>query len=70
MLNGLELLFSYQVELTLLRTIAADDFRVILLLPGRRAHGKIIMFPELEEGAHTLPTNLIAENHLWELTGS
>ena len=66
-LNGLELLFSYQVELTLLRTIAADDFRVILLLPGKRAHGKIIMFPELEEGAYSLPTNLIADNHLWEL---
>jgi hypothetical protein len=67
-LSGLELLFSYQVELNLLRTIAADDFRVILLLPGKRAHGKIIMFPDLEEGAYTLPTSLIAENHLWELT--
>jgi hypothetical protein len=26
-------------------------------------------FPDLAEGSYTLPTNLIADNHLWELRG-
>jgi len=25
------------------------------------------MFPDVEDGNYTLPSNLIAENHLWEL---
>jgi hypothetical protein len=25
------------------------------------------MFPEMEQGSYTLPVNLIADNHLWEL---
>lgn len=66
-LGNLELLFAYHVELNLLRTIAADDDRVLLLLPGRRSSGKIIIFPDYDEGRYTLPTNLVAENHLWEL---
>jgi hypothetical protein len=66
-LGNLELLFAYHVELNLLRTIAADDDRVLLLLPGRRSTNKILMFPGLAEGNYTLPTNLIAENHLWEI---
>jgi len=37
------------------------------LLPGRKARGRIIMFHEMDEGDYTLPTNLIAEKHLWEL---
>ena len=39
----------------------------LLLLPGRRSSGRIIMFHEMDEGNYTLPTNLIAENHLWEI---
>ena len=66
-LSKLEMLFAYHLELNLLRTIAADDDRILLLLPGRRGSGRIIMFPELEEGRYTLPTNLIASDHLWEL---
>ncbi|HPZ06467.1 MAG TPA: hypothetical protein PL110_00005 [Candidatus Eremiobacteraeota bacterium] len=54
------------MKLTLLRTMAADDDRVLLLLPGRRRGGKVIMFPDLEE-RYALPTNLIADNHMWEL---
>lgn len=67
-LSNLEMLFAYHIELNLLRTLAADEDRVLLLLPGRRSHGRIIMFHEMEEGSYTLPTNLIAENHLWEVT--
>ena len=66
-LANLELLFAYSLELNLLRTMAADDDRVLLLLPGKRESGRIIMFPDLVEGNYTLPSNLIAENHLWEL---
>ena len=66
-LSNLEMLFAYNLELNLLRTMAADDDRILLLLPGRRSSGKIIMFPNLDEGGYTLPMNLIADNHLWEV---
>mgnify|MGYP005861874363 CR=1 FL=1 len=68
-LGEFELLFAYHVELTVLRSMAADGDRVLLLLPGRRESGRVIMFPGLTEGAYTLPTNLIADDHLWELKG-
>ena len=56
-------------------------FRVVPMaypLPGRRSRYRIIMFHEMEEGLpapgearqsgdYTLPTNLIAENHLLEI---
>jgi hypothetical protein len=66
-LASLEMLFAYQLELSLLRTMAADEDRVLLLLPGKRERGRIIMFPGYDGGSYTLPVNLIAENHLWEL---
>ena len=66
-LSNLEMLFAYHIELNLLRTMAADEDRVLLLLPGRRSCGRIIMFHEIDEDDYTLPTNLIAENHLWEI---
>ena len=66
-LSNLEMLFAYHIEMNLLRTMSADEDRVLLLLPGRRSRGRIIMFHEMDEGDYTLPTNLIAENHLWEI---
>ncbi|MCF7634647.1 MAG: hypothetical protein LLF82_000111 [Dehalococcoides mccartyi] len=66
-LSNLEMLFAYHIELNLLRTMAADEDRVLLLLPGRRSRGRIIMFYEVDASDYTLPTNLIAENHLWEI---
>lgn len=66
-LSSPEMLFAYHIELNLLRTMAADEDRVLLLLPGRRSRGRIIMFHEMEGGDFTLPTNLIADNHLWEI---
>ncbi len=66
-LTSLELLFAYHLELNLLRTLATDDHRLVLLLPGRRERGQIVLFPESDSGSYTLPFNLIAENHLWEL---
>lgn len=66
-LSNLEMLFAYNLELNLLRTMASDDDRVLLLLPGKRSGGRIVMFPDSDEGSYTLPTNLIAAGHLWEL---
>ena len=66
-LANLEMLFAYNVDLSLLRTMATDENKVLLLLPGRRTSGTIIMFHEMKGSAYTLPTNLIAENHLWEI---
>ena len=65
--SDLEMLFAYNVEMSPLRTLAADENKVLLLLPGKRSGGKIIMFHEAEDGTYTLPSNLIAENHLWEI---
>ena len=56
MLAHLELLFAYRVELNLLRTLAADDDRVLLLLPGRRDGRRVVMFPDHSRGSYTLPT--------------
>jgi len=66
-LANFEMLFAYHLELNLLRTMAADEDRILLLLPGRRERGKIIMFPGLDQGSYVLPTNLIADNHLWQI---
>ena len=71
-LAQLELLFAYNLELNLLRTMAADQDRVLLLLPGKREAGRIIMFHETSsrespQASYTLPSNLIADNNLWEL---
>ena len=66
-LSSMEMLFAYEIELNLLRTLAADEDRVLLLLPGRRSRGMVIMFHEMEDGDYALPTNLIADNHLWEI---
>lgn len=68
-LANLEILFAYQLELNLLRTLATDDKRVLLLLPGNRESGRIVLFPHVEKGSYILPSNLIADNHLWELKG-
>jgi len=68
-LEHLEMFFAYGVDLTLLRTVATDADQVILLLPGRRAGGRISMFFEEDAGFNSMPGNLIAANHLWDLGG-
>jgi len=66
-LKDMELLFAYNLELAVLRTLPADERRVILLLPGRRERGQIVLYPDADTGRYTLPGQIIAENHLWEL---
>jgi len=69
-LDGLEILFAYNLELSLLRTLATDDQRVVLLLPGKREGGRIVLYPDRLTGESriSLPPNLIASDHLWELS--
>jgi len=68
-LANMEMIFAYQLELNMLRTMAADDDRIILLLPGTRDNGRVVIFPNWPDGSYQLPINLIADNHLWELRG-
>ena len=70
--KDLELLFAYGIDLNPFRTLATDDKRIILLLPGVKKGGVIYLFPEYQERFPSqkeiiLPSNLIAEDHLWEL---
>lgn len=67
-LSHLELLFAYNLELNLLRTLATDEDRILLLLPGKRSGGNAVMFHGMTEGSYILPVNFIADNHLWEIT--
>lgn len=66
-LAHLEMVFAYGIELSSLRTLSTDQQRIILLLPGYKEGGRIVMFPQAGTGSYVLPTNLIAENHLWQL---
>lgn len=67
-LKQVELLFTYNLDLSVLRTRASNQNHILLLLPGQRRGDQIIIFHETEPRFHrTLPGNLIADNHLWEL---
>jgi len=66
--KDLELLWAYKIDLNPLRTLATDDKRIIVLLPGRRSGSKVFMFHEQKGEEFLLPDNLIAEDHLWEIT--
>ena len=64
-LSNLEILFSYGIELNLLRVMATDEQRIVLLLPGRMQTGQIVLFPEIDQSTYSLPSNLIAHDHIW-----
>lgn len=67
-LKQVELLFTYNLDLSVLRTRASNQNHILLLLPGQRRGEQVIIFHETEPRFHrTLPGNLIADNHLWEL---
>jgi hypothetical protein len=70
--SDLELLFAYGIDLNPFRTLATDDKRIILLLPAVRKGGVIYLYPEYQkkfpgQKEKILPSNLVAEDHLWEL---
>lgn len=67
-LEYLELLYAYNIDLALFRTLATDEHGLLLLVPGKRVSGYTRLFPaEHSSSTYTLPPQLIVENHLWEL---
>lgn len=67
-IKQIELIFAYELELTIFRTCATNDKHILLLLPGERRGDRITLFHEAEARfQRILPDNLIADNHLWEL---
>lgn len=67
-LKQLELLFAYALDLNVLRIRAANQNHILLLLPGERRGDHVILFHESgSRFQRTIPPNLIADNHLWEL---
>ena len=67
-LKNLEILFAYDLELNCLRIRATNQKHILILLPGEKVGDRITLFHEAPSSSHrTLPTNLVPENHLWEL---
>jgi hypothetical protein len=68
-LKHLEVVFAYDLELNCLRIRAANQKHILLLLPGEKRGDRITLFHEAPPNRHrTLPSNLVPENHLWELS--
>ena len=67
-LKNLEIVFAYDLELNCLRIRATNQKHILVLLPGKKVGDRITLFHEASPSSHrTLPTNLVPENHLWEL---
>lgn len=68
-IKNLEILFAYDLELNCLRIRATNQKHILILLPGEKVGDRITLFHEAQAQNHrTLPTNLVPENHLWELS--
>jgi hypothetical protein len=67
-LKHLELVFAYGLDLSVFRIRATNQNHILLLLPGGRRGDHVALFHEADSRfQRTLPPNLIADNHLWEL---
>lgn len=67
-LKQIELLYAYQMDLQILRTHAANQKHIILLLPGVLNNSGVHLFNQASiHFQRTLPAQLITENHLWEI---
>ena len=68
-LKQVELLFAYSLDLSVLRTRASNQSHILLLLPGERRGERLVIFHEAADRfQRTIPPNLVADNHLWEVT--
>ena len=68
-LKQIELLFAYGLDLSVLRTRASNQNHILLLLPGERRGERLVIFHEAAERfQRAIPQNLLADNHLWEIT--
>lgn len=64
----IELVFAYSLDFSIFRIRATNQHHILLLLPGERRGEHLTLFHEAEPSFHrAIPTNLIADNHLWEL---
>jgi len=64
----LELVFAYGLDFSIFRIRATNRNHVLLLLPGERRGEQIALFHEADPRfQRSIPANLIADNHLWEL---
>lgn len=67
-LKDLELLFAIQIDLSELRLRATNGKHILLMIPGHKIGEKIVLFHEAEENfQRVLPTNLVMDNHIWEI---
>ena len=67
-LRQMELIFAYSLDLSVFRTRATDRNHILLLLSGERRGDRITLFHDADPRFHrSLPGNLIADNHIWEL---
>jgi hypothetical protein len=65
----IEMIFAYSLDLTVFRTSATNQNHILLLLPGERRGQHVALFLDADSRFHqNLPDNLIADNHLWELS--
>ncbi len=59
----IELIFAYELELTVFRTCATNDKHILLLLPGERRGDRITLFHEAEARfQRTLPDNRVVSS--------
>lgn len=65
-LRDWELAVAYDCDLHLLRERATDSHRVVLLLPGKRSGGNVMLFPLLPGGDLKLPGGILTDDHIWE----
>jgi len=66
-LADLELLFAHNLDPGLLCSLTQETDHIVLLLPGKREQGKVLLFPQSKQGGFELPPGLIAGDDLWEI---
>ena len=67
-LKQCELMFAYKLDVSKLRTYAANQNHLLLILPGRQVSHQIQLFHEAEPRFQAqFPGQLVTENNLWEL---
>jgi len=67
-LKQCELMFAYKLDLSKLRTYAANQNHILLLLPGRLVSNQIILFHEVDQRfQNQFPGQLVTENNVWEI---
>ena len=67
-LKQCELMFAYSLDLAKLRTYAANQNHLLLLLPGKLSSNQVKLFFETDQRFHRwFPGQLVTENNVWEL---